>query len=182
MTLQGLVWNCRGLKKGVSTFLKNLIYQYQFDFIGLHETMIVDCDVSLLRKFDAHHNYLWEWTPSKGRSRGILVGINLNRFDVGSFKKGDFILQINLWDKVQQIKWNLLVVYGAAQEEHKFEFLSELSRFCDSSFEPHLIGGDFNIIRYAKENSSNRGVHKHTGIFNSIIHFFQLRELIMRRY
>jgi hypothetical protein len=101
---------------------------------------------------------------------------------VGSFKKGDFILHINLWDKVQQIKWNLLLVYEAAQEEHKFEFLSELSRFCDSSFEPHLIGGDFNIIRYAKEKSSNRGVHKHTGIFNSIIHFFQLRELIMRRY
>lgn len=63
------------------------------------------------------------------------------------------------------------MVYGAAQEEHKFEFLSELSRFCDTNSEPILIGGDFNIIRYAKEKNSNRGVHKHTGVFNSIILF-----------
>ena len=93
MTLQGLIWNCRGLrKKGVSTFLKNLIYQYQFDFIGLQETMVTDCDASLLRKFDTNQSYLWEWIPSKGKSGGILVGVSLSRFDVGSFKKGDFIL------------------------------------------------------------------------------------------
>ena len=141
MTLQELIWNCRGLKKkGVSTFLKNLILQYQFDFIGLQETMVSECVTSLLRKFDTFQHYLWEWTPSKGKSGGILVGINLSRFDVGSFKKGDFILQMNLWDKEVRIKWNLLVIYGAAQEEKKFEFLSELSRFCDSCSEPYLVG------------------------------------------
>lgn len=37
MTLQGLLWNFRGLKnKGGSTFQKkNLIQQYGFRFIGL---------------------------------------------------------------------------------------------------------------------------------------------------
>jgi hypothetical protein len=36
MIIQGLFWNCRGLKKkGVSTFLKNLIHDYKFHFIGL---------------------------------------------------------------------------------------------------------------------------------------------------
>ena len=54
---------------------------------------------------------------------------------------------MNLWDKVQKLKWNLLVTYGAAQEEHKFEFLSELSRFCDSSSKPYFVGGDFNILQ-----------------------------------
>lgn len=89
------------------------------------------------------------------------------------------MIQMNLWDKTNKVKWNLLVVYGAAQEEHKIEFLSELSRFCDANSDPILIGGDFNIIRYAKEKSTNNGVHRHTGIFNSIINFFELRELIM---
>lgn len=43
MTVNGLIWNCRGLKKiGVSSFLKNLIFQYNFDFIGLQETMVED--------------------------------------------------------------------------------------------------------------------------------------------
>lgn len=103
----------------------------------------------------------------------------MNKYDVGSCKKGEFMLQMNLWDKENKLKWNLLVVYGAAQDEHKFEFLSELSIFCDANSDPILIGRDFNIIIYAKEKSSNWGVHRHSGVFNSIIHFFELRELIM---
>lgn len=89
------------------------------------------------------------------------------------------MLQMNLWDKENRTKWNLLVVYGAAHEENKVEFLAELSKFCDENKEPILVGGDFNIIRYAKEKSSNKGVHRHTRVFNSIIHFFELRELII---
>ena len=60
MTLQGLVWNCRCLKKkGVATFLKNLIHQYSFHFIGIQETMIKDCDEKLLKIFDISQDYLW---------------------------------------------------------------------------------------------------------------------------
>lgn len=55
MVIQGLIWNCRGLKKrGVATFLKNLIFEYKFHFVGLQETMIGDCEDSLLRKFDVN--------------------------------------------------------------------------------------------------------------------------------
>jgi exonuclease III len=58
---------------------------------------------------------------------------------------------MNLWDKFLKLKWNLLVVYGAAQEESKMAFLTELSQFCASNSETLLICGDFNIIRYIKE-------------------------------
>jgi hypothetical protein len=120
---------------------KRSYFQYQFDFIGLQETMVQECEPSLLTNFDIHRDCLSEWTPSKGRSWGILVGIKLSKFDVGSFKKGDFMIQMNLWDKENRVKLNLLVVYGAAQEENKFEFLSELSRFCDANSDLFLIGG-----------------------------------------
>lgn len=49
----------------------------------------------------------------------------------------------------------LLVVYGAAQEEGKLPFLTELSKFCSESHEPLIIGGDFNIIRYLKEKKGD---------------------------
>jgi hypothetical protein len=76
MTVQDLIWNCRGLKKSsVATFLKSLIFQYNLHFIGLQETMVEDCEDSLLRKFDANQDFLWLWNPSKGKSGGILVGI-----------------------------------------------------------------------------------------------------------
>jgi len=88
MTLQGLIWNCRGLRKnGVATFLKSLIFQYNLHFIGLQETMVEECEDSLLRRFDANQDFLWLWNPSKGKSRGILVGVRREFYDVGSFLK-----------------------------------------------------------------------------------------------
>jgi hypothetical protein len=49
MMMKGLIWNCRGLKKrDVSSFLKNLILEQKFHFIGLQETMVENCDDSLL--------------------------------------------------------------------------------------------------------------------------------------
>jgi len=46
----------------------------------------------------------------------------LEWFDVGSFKQGEFMLQMNVWDNALKIKWNLQVVYGAAQEEKNCPF------------------------------------------------------------
>ena len=42
-----------------------------------------------------------------------------------------------------------------------------------------IIGGDFNIIRYVKEKNTMDGVPRHTPLFNSLIHFYELRELVM---
>lgn len=153
MVVQGLIWNCRGLKKRGFCFLKNLILEFKFHFIGLQETIIENCEDSLLRKFDVNQDYLWLWNASKGKSGGILVGILIERFDVGSFKQGEFMIQMNLWDKVVKTKWNLLVVYGSAHDENKMSFLAELSHFCATNTEPMIIGGDFNITRYLKEKT-----------------------------
>jgi hypothetical protein len=108
MNIQGLIWNCRGLrKKGVSTFLKDLIYQYRFHFIGLQETMVQDCEQKLLKKFDCFDDYLWLYNSSNGKSGGILVGVRIELYDVGSFQQGKYMLQVNLWDKQLKQKWNL---------------------------------------------------------------------------
>ena len=42
-----------------------------------------------------------------------------------------------------------------------------------------IVGGDFNIIRYIKEKNSLDGVHRHTPLFNDLIRFYELTELIM---
>jgi hypothetical protein len=97
-----------------STFLKDLSGQYQFHFIGIQETMVENCEDSLIRKFDPQQNYLRLWNPSKGRSAGILVGVKLDLYDVGSFRQGEYMIQLNLWDKMIRVKWNLSIVYGAA--------------------------------------------------------------------
>jgi len=105
MDLQGFIWNCRGLKKkGTSTFLKDLIYQYHFHFIGLQETMLENCEDSLIRKFDPQQDYLWLWNSSKGKFGGIVVGVRIDLYEVDSFKQGEYMIQLNLWNKQTKVK------------------------------------------------------------------------------
>lgn len=105
--------------------------------------------------------------------------MKIDLYDVGSFKQGDYMLHMNLWDKLNKTKWNLLTVYGAAHDENKLAFLSELSYFCSTNKDPILIGGDFNIIRYIKERNKAIRLSKYSDMFNSLIHFHELRELVM---
>ena len=91
--MKGLIWNCRGIKKsGTSTFLRNLILEHKFHFIGLQETMQADIDEKILRILDPEREYLWKWISSRGRSGGILSGINIKFCDVGSFLEGKYML------------------------------------------------------------------------------------------
>jgi hypothetical protein len=84
---------------------------------------------SCFRQIDPNKDYLWDWSPSKGKSRGVLSGFKLDRFDVGIRCQGDYILQHNLWDKLLNKKWNILNVYGAAHDEGEDSFLAELVSF-----------------------------------------------------
>jgi hypothetical protein len=128
-------------KKGVSAFLSNLILEHNFHFVGLQETMQPNIDDNIIRSIDIKQSYLWKWIPSSGKSSGILVGINLQFLEVGAFSEGEYILQMNLWDKNLRVKWNLITVYGDAQEEGKEAFLTELALFCSRCKEPYLVGG-----------------------------------------
>ena len=178
--MKGLIWNCRDIKKnGVSSFLQNLIREHRFQFIGLQETMQPNIDDQFLKYIDPLQSYLWKWTPSNGRSGGILVGINIDRFDVGGFSEGEYMLQMNLWDKKERSKWNLIVVYGAAQNDRKDSFLSELASFCSRNKDPFLIGGDFNIIRFPSEKNKPSTISKFTNTFNAIIAAYELIDVNM---
>ena len=49
-------------------------------------------DDTIIRSFDPNQSYLWKWVPSRGKSGGILSGIKLDLFGVGTFKEGKYML------------------------------------------------------------------------------------------
>lgn len=138
-----------------------------------------DIEDSTIRKIDPSQSYLWKWLPSNGKSGGILGGINLEYMDVGGFVEGEFMLQLNLWDKKVRVKWNLIIVYGAAQAENKDAFFAELTNLCSKNKEPFIIGGDFNIRRSQHEKDKLGGTDRFSTTFNSIISAYELREIAM---
>ena len=99
------------------------------------------------------------------------MGKNQGCFEIENIEDGDYHINFLIKNKVDGFRLALLSVYGAAQEEHREHFLSELVRACTSCGDlPFLVGGDFNIIRNPLEKKNNsRYNNKWPLLFNVII-------------
>jgi exonuclease III len=151
----GVIWNCQGLGKSVkSEFLRDVIMKEKVNFIGLQETNKKDFDESWLNFISGNKNFVWVWSPPNGRSGGLLVGFDSDMFDVREKELGEFMIRLLVIQKDSGFIWNFINVYGAAQNDQKQNFLSELSSFCSKCSHPLLIGGDFNILR--RESDKNK--------------------------
>jgi hypothetical protein len=132
----------------------------------------------------AGQDFLWHVKEPKGRSRGILLGIDVSRFDIGAIQEGDYYVKFHLCNKHDSFKWALVVVYGPAQDDQKQLFLAELVNMCSREALPILVGGDFNILRSPDEKNNTNYSDRWTFLFNADIDGLNLRELEMsgRKY
>lgn len=71
----------------------------------------------------------------------------------------------------------MIFIYGAEQDEHKQEFLTELAAVCFDQTIPILIGGDFSLLRSSQEKNMNYHGNRNYDTFNSIINTYELREI-----
>jgi hypothetical protein len=121
--MKGIFWNSKGLSDlAKSKFLVDTSIEKHLDFIALLETGNKDFSQRTLDNFSGGRNFLWHWTEPHGRSGGIIVGVNLDCFDIGSIEGGDFFDKFRLRNKVDGFKWVLVALYGAAQPEFKEAF------------------------------------------------------------
>ena len=114
-----------------------------------------------------------------GHSGGILLGIDLDVFDIGAIDEGEFYVKFTLCNKIDCFKWALAVVYGSAQMDRKEQFLSELVRMGSHETLPIVIGGDFNILRSPQEKNKDNFDHRWPFLFNAVIDGLNLKELEM---
>ena len=109
----GLIWNCRGVsKKGMSTLIKELLYDYHVDFVGLQETIKKNYSDKFFRQIDPGMAFYWHWLPATGRSGGMLCGVKKDRFEVLKFEQGQFSVVANVLDKKLKRIWCLLLFMG----------------------------------------------------------------------
>jgi hypothetical protein len=80
--------------------------------------------------------------------------------------------------KIQQ-KWCLVIVYGAAQDDEKDDFLTDLGDIYRDQSLPLLIGGDFNLLRGASEKNKTLKPSRWNDMFNYIINTCEMREIDM---
>jgi hypothetical protein len=121
-------------------FLRKTSKEQDLAFIALLETGEKDFSQDTLDNFSGGRNYVWHWTAPRGRSGGILLGVNLDVMDVRSIEDGEFFVKFRVRDKERDFKWVLVAVYGAAQPEFKESFLTELVHSCYHEKLPLCIG------------------------------------------
>jgi hypothetical protein len=91
--MRGIFWNCRGLSDLAKTrFLRETSLEQDLAFIALLETEKKDFSQGTLNNFSGGKNSVWHWTAPRGRSGGILLGVNIDWLDVGVLKKESFFL------------------------------------------------------------------------------------------
>ena len=71
--------------------MAGLVKEEQINFIALSETGRDDFLDHTLKNLCAGWDFLWHCMAPHDRSRGILLRVDLNVFDIGAIVEGDFL-------------------------------------------------------------------------------------------
>ena len=118
--MKGVLWNSRGLGDlSKHRFLADLVKEEQINFIALSETGRDDFPDHILKNLCGGHEFLWHSMAPHGRSGGILLGVDLNVFDIGAIIQRDFYVKFTLRCKADGFKFVFYSVYGPAKYQNK---------------------------------------------------------------
>ena len=136
-----MIWNSEGLGDTAKHItIHETIKEHNLDFVAIIETGRSNFTPHFLNFLAGGRDYIWYCLPPIGRSGGMLVGFNGSSFGVQNVLSGDFCAKFQVKNKSDGFLWSLVVVYGAAQESKKPDFLAELVRICEHETRPMLVG------------------------------------------
>lgn len=178
--MKGVFWNCDGFRDPLKhRFISELTKEQNLSFIAISETIKRSFTESFLRNLCGGRNFIWHTKEPSGHSGGILMGIDMDIYDIGAIDEGDFYVKFILCNKNDCFKWALTVVYGPAQNDRKDAFLTELVQLVSRETLPIVIGGDFNILRCPKDKNKDNFQSRWPFMFNAVIDSLNLKEIEM---
>ncbi|XP_073355184.1 uncharacterized protein [Aegilops tauschii subsp. strangulata] len=151
----------------------------RIDIVAIQETMRTEFALSELNRLSPHL-FAWHWLPSSGiagHSGGILLGVKDATFEVGSMDWGEFFVSMELFDRALNFKWEIIIVYGPADHRRSATFLDELKNKVSAAHFPVVVGGDFNLLRFAEDKNNDLVNFPRMQMFDDCIVDLSLREL-----
>jgi exonuclease III len=123
-------WNIRGFgRSGRRTQIKELVHKEGADVLFLQETIRQEFTDQELRSLVNGEVFHWHWRSAVGHSRGMLLGLRDDMFEVGSIDQGRFFLSASVFHRDAHFKFELIGVYGPADHSLSVLFLAERLRF-----------------------------------------------------
>src|SRR6266498_5680864 len=101
--MKALFWNSTGLSDLAKfRYISDAVTENKLDFIAVMETGKQDMSKSNLAQLSGGLDFVWHCLPPRGRSGGILLGINAASFDLSLIVAGEFFLS-NFISAINQI-------------------------------------------------------------------------------
>ena len=172
-----MFWNVRGLGK---PYRRSLVRKHvctdNLEVVALQETIKQNFEDWEIKELAGNQVFAWLWSPSKGHSGGMMIGVNLEKLEVEDCIYENFFMGVLIRNRITNYRFWVINVYGPAQHNLSKDFLPDLSS-CDNLRLPMMMGGDFNLIRNNKERNHGAGDPRLMELFNDFIGRFQLREI-----
>ncbi|XP_020191088.1 uncharacterized protein [Aegilops tauschii subsp. strangulata] len=149
------------------------------DIVAIQETMRTEFSLPELDRLSSHL-FAWHWLPYSGiaiHSGGILLGVKDATFEVVSMDRGQFFVSMELYERALNFKWEVIIVYGPANHSRSASFLEELHRKVSAATLLVVVGGDFNLVRFAEDKSNAHVNFARMQMFNDCIADLGLRKI-----
>jgi hypothetical protein len=117
-------------------------------FFAISETGRRDFSQRLFDRLSGGVDFEWTSQLPRGRSWGILLGVQIDTMEVLARSSGDYHIKLHIRNRADNFTRSLVAVYGAAHDEYKAAFLREMVNLAKDNPYPILIGGDFNFLRF----------------------------------
>ncbi|OQU88913.1 hypothetical protein SORBI_3002G120601, partial [Sorghum bicolor] len=153
---------------------------YHFDVVCLQETIKRDFSYHILKDLVNGQEFSWIWTEAEGHSGGILTGVKNGDIEVINHDRGSFFASIRAKNRKDGLVWEVINVYGPVQHERKQNFLEELTNKIHNTQCSFILGGDFNLIRFASEKSTQNADQGRMDMFNNFISDTGIREMLRK--
>jgi hypothetical protein len=91
--MRGILWNSKGFKDPKKhKYISDLTKENSLEFVAMSETGRSGFLSRFLKNLCSGRDYLWHSKAPTGRSGGMLLGVDLQIFNIGAIEEGDFLL------------------------------------------------------------------------------------------
>src|ERR1041385_3984367 len=150
-----IFWHIRGFgARGHRNQLRDLLFCEHIDILCLQETKRDNFSLTDFNGLGGS-DFTWNWVPAIGSAGGILIGSRNDLLDVSNVLVSEFFLSLRLTCRVSSVSWDLVSVYGPSDHTLSARFLEALDVHLSNQTFPVLLGGDFNLLRFPSEKSSD---------------------------
>ena len=173
-----LSWNLHGMGARIKrSSLRKMINSKNPNFIFLQETKMEQIDKKITRTCWRSGEYEWRFSPSVGKSGGLLLAWDSKFFSMKSLRCERYWIALCGEIPSKKFKCILINIYNPCDMDLRNEVFKEIECFWNEQKTPCLLMGVFNEVTSNSDRGSQLASNPGMNAFKDFIHNIQLLDI-----